>query len=147
MTRSPIVLPPGAGRRYDMGGIAATFVADGAETNGAYSISTWRLDPHTTGPGAHHHPEDDVFLVTEGTMSFLIDDRWDDAPVGTFVLVPGGTTHDFENRSDAPATVFSIATPGNFERSMPAIVDWFRDHPPGAAPQPDGSAALTRSRA
>ena len=27
MTRSPIVLPPGAGRRYDMGGIAATFVA------------------------------------------------------------------------------------------------------------------------
>ncbi|MBP9067218.1 MAG: hypothetical protein KBF84_14170, partial [Candidatus Microthrix sp.] len=72
-------------------------------------------------------------------MSFLIDDRWDDAPVGTFVLVPGGTTHDFENRSDAPAAVFTIATPGNFERSMPAIVDWFRDHPPGAAPQPDGT--------
>ena len=139
MTRSPIVLPPGAGRRYDMGGIAATFVADGAENNGAYSISPWRLDPNTTGPGAHHPPEDAVFLVTEGTMSFLIDDRWDDAPVGTFVLVPGGTTHDFENRSDAPAAVFTIATPGNFERSMPAIVDWFRDHPPGAAPQPDGT--------
>jgi hypothetical protein len=51
--------------------------------------------------------------------------------VGTFVLVPGGTTHDFENRSDAPAAVFTIATPGNFERSMPAIVDWFRDHPQG----------------
>ncbi len=120
-----------------MGGITATFLADGEETNGACSISTWSLDPHTAGPGAHRHPEDDIFLVTEGTMSFLVDGTWCDAPVGTFVLVPGGATHDFENRSDAPAAVFSIATPGNFERSMPDIVDWFRDHPPGRTSQPD----------
>ena len=60
-----------------------------------------------------------------------------DAQCGVDAGLPGGATHDFENRSDAPAAVFSIATPGNFERSMPDVVDWFRDHPPGRTSQPD----------
>lgn len=131
--RRPIVLPPEGGRRYDMPGIRATFKADGAETAGAYSISTWRLEPHCTGPGAHSHPEDDVFVVTEGVMSLFVDGEWVDAPVGTFVLVPGGTTHDFENRSDGPATVFTISTPGAFEPHMPGIVEWYAEHPPSHA--------------
>jgi mannose-6-phosphate isomerase-like protein (cupin superfamily) len=38
-------------------------------------------------------------LVLEGTMSILLDDRWIEAPAGSFVLAPAGTTHDFENRS------------------------------------------------
>ena len=42
-------------------------------------ISEWWLEPHTQGPGAHAHPEDDVFYVIEGTMSFLVNDAWIDA--------------------------------------------------------------------
>jgi mannose-6-phosphate isomerase-like protein (cupin superfamily) len=128
--RAPIVLAPGDGRRYDMGPIRATFLADRRDTVTAYSISTWRLEAHTTGPGAHSHPEDDVFLVTEGTMSFLVDGAWREAPTGTFVLVPGGAIHDFENRGEVPATVFNISVPGEFEEHMPGIVAWFREHPP-----------------
>ena len=128
--RAPIFRAAGDGRRYDMGPIRATFVADREDGVTAYSMSTWRLDPHTTGPGAHSHPEDDVFLVTEGTMTFLLDGEWRDAPTGTFVLVPGGATHDFENRSDAPAACFNVSVPGEFEPAMPDIVDWFRHHPP-----------------
>lgn len=137
LPRIPIVLEPGAGRRYEMDRIVATFMADEAETASSYAISTWRLDAHTTGPGAHSHPEDDVFFVTEGTMSFLIDDHWMDAPTGTFVLVPGGTTHDFENRSDGPATALNVKMAGDFELDMPNNVAWFRDHPPGRAAWPD----------
>ena len=131
--RRPIVLAPDAGRGYEMGGIHAVFKADRDETAGAYSMSTWRLDPHTTGPGAHHHPEDDVFLVVDGTMSFYVADHWIDAPAGTFVLVPGGVVHDFENRGDAPATAFNVSAPGDFEEHMPGIVEWFAEHPPGRA--------------
>ncbi len=116
-----------------MGRIAAVFKADGEETAGGYSVSEWWLDPHTQGPGAHAHPEDDLFYVIEGTMSFLLVDRWVDAPVGSFVLVPGGTTHDFENRSEARAGVLNFSVPGNFESHMPAISDWFAEHPPGRA--------------
>ena len=63
--RSAVILQPGEGRHYPMGGIAAVFKADGGETAGAYSISEWWLEPHTQGPGAHAHPEDDVFYVIE----------------------------------------------------------------------------------
>ena len=84
-----------------------------------------------SGPGAHAHPEDDVFYVVEGTMSVLVSDRWVDAQPGSFVLIPGGTTHDFENRSRARAGVLNLSHPGVFELHMPAIADWFAEHPPG----------------
>ena len=58
--RRPVVLGPSEGRAYPMGRISAVFKADGAETGQLYSISEWWLDPHTKGPGAHSHPEDDV---------------------------------------------------------------------------------------
>lgn len=128
--RDPIVLAPGAGRRYPMGRIAAVFKADGEETDGAYSISEWWLEPNTKGPGAHSHPEDDVFYVLDGTMSVLVDDQWIDAPKGSFVLVPGGVTHDFENRSAAPAGVLNLSSPGPFEPHMPSIAEWFTNNPP-----------------
>lgn len=131
--RTPVVLDAGEGRRYDMGPIQAVFKCDGDETAGAYSISEWRLAPHTTGPGAHQHPEDDVFYVTEGTISVLVGNRWVDASAGAFVLIPGGVTHDFENRGDEPAAMLNVSQPGDFEQHMPGIVDWFREHPPGQA--------------
>jgi quercetin dioxygenase-like cupin family protein len=128
--RASVVLGAGEGRRYDMGRIQAIFKSDGTETAGAYSISEWRLEPHTTGPGAHQHPEDDVFYVTEGTMSVFVEDEWIEATAGSFVLVPGGVIHDFENRGDAPAAMLNVSQPGDFEQHMPGIVEWFRDHPP-----------------
>ncbi len=131
--RQPLVLKPGAGRAYAMGPISAIFKADDSETAARYSISEWWLEPHTQGPGAHAHDEDDVFYVLEGTMSFLIDDAWTDAPRGSFILVPGGMTHDFENRSDARAGVLNFSAPGGFESAMPMIVEWYAKHPPGRA--------------
>jgi len=86
-----------------MGRISAVFKADGRETRGAYS------------------------------MSVLIGDRWVDAPRGSFVLIPGGTTHDFQNRSAARAGVLNFSIPGNFEAHMPAIAHWFAEHPPADA--------------
>lgn len=131
--RKTLILGPGEGRSYPMGRIAAVFKADGEETQQRYSISEWWLDPHTQGPGAHAHPEDDVFYVLEGTMSFLVENEWTHAPQGAFVLVPGGTIHDFENRGSVRAGVLNLSIPGGFEAHMPHIADWFADNPPGDA--------------
>ena len=131
--RSPVVLAPGEGRRFPMGRLSATFKADGAETAGRYSISEWWLDPHTKGPGTHHHPEDDVFYVLEGTMSVMVGDEWIDAPAGSFVLVPGNVPHDFQNRTDAPAGMLNVGSPGDFEQNMPGIAEWFRERDPSDA--------------
>jgi mannose-6-phosphate isomerase-like protein (cupin superfamily) len=131
--RSPVVLAPGQGRRYAMGRMTSIFKADCDETANRYSISEWWLEPNTTGPGAHSHEEDDVFFVIEGTMSFLIGKKWVDAPAGSFVLVPGGVRHDFQNRSRKRAGALNISAPGGFEGHMPSIVEWFEEHPPGDA--------------
>jgi mannose-6-phosphate isomerase-like protein (cupin superfamily) len=130
MERKGIVLAPGEGRAYPMGRLSAVFKADGTESAGLYSISEWWLEPHTAGPGAHAHPEDDTFYVIEGTVSFFIGDRWVDAEKGAFVLAPGGLAHDFENRSDLRAGFINIAAPGNFEQHMPRISEWFRENRP-----------------
>ena len=114
-----------------MGRIQAIFKADGLESENRYSISEWWLEPKTTGPGAHSHDEDDVFYVLAGTMSFLVDDSWLDAETGSFILVPAGWTHDFQNRGDVPAGVLNFSAPGGFEPHMPSISEWFNEHPPG----------------
>src|SRR5262249_56678388 len=85
-----VLLLPGGGGSYPVGRIAAVFKADGVETADRYSVSEWWLEPHTQGPGAHSHPEDDVFYVIEGTMSFLVDCKRFDGPKDLFVLVAAG---------------------------------------------------------
>jgi quercetin dioxygenase-like cupin family protein len=131
--REAVILEPGKGRSYLMGRIDAVFKADGAETQNQYTISEWWLEPHTKGPGPHSHDKDDTFYVIEGTMSLLVGERWTHAAKGSFILVPGGVVHDFENRSDARAGVLNFSVPGAFEPEMPAIADWFAEHPPGDA--------------
>lgn len=132
--RKPVVLRPGEGRAYPMGRISAVFKADGAETASQYSVSEWWLEPRTRGPGAHAHEEDDIFYVLEGTMSVLVGEEWIEAPRGSFVLVPAGVTHDFENRGSVRAGVLNLSIPGEFEPHMPAIAQWFAENPPGDTP-------------
>lgn len=131
--RRALVLRPGEGRAYAMGGIQAVFKADEAETANRYSVSEWWLEPDTAGPGAHSHDEDDAFYVLEGTMSFLLDGQWVDCPRGSFVLAPAGAVHDFQNRGSVRAGVLNLSAPGGFEANMGMIVEWFAQHPPGPA--------------
>lgn len=125
-SNSPIILPPGAGRVYECGPMRAVFKADEAETSARYSVSEWIVAPHSPGSGPHAHEEnEELFLITEGTLAVRVSDNWVDAPRGTFLRIPAGIIHDFENRTDSPATLFNVFIPGGFERTMPDIVAWF----------------------
>lgn len=129
-TRKPIILGPGQGRAYPMGRISAVFKADGPETESRYSVSEWWLEPRTQGPGPHSHAEDDLFYIIAGTMSVLVGEEWIDAATGSFVLIPGGVTHDFQNRGSVRAGLLNFSMPGGFEPEMPAIAEWFAENPP-----------------
>lgn len=125
-----IILEPGAGRKYNCGTMTAIFKADENETAEKYSVSEWWLEPNSTGPGAHQHPDnDEVFYVLEGKCSFLIGDKWIEANKGTFLRVPANTMHDFANRSDKRTGMLNFFIPGGFERNMPSIVEWFKENP------------------
>jgi mannose-6-phosphate isomerase-like protein (cupin superfamily) len=126
-----ILLTPDQGRHYPCGPMRAVFLADGAETGDRYSASIWWVDPGQPGPGPHsHETNEELFYVIEGTMTFLVGDRLVDAVAGTFLRVPAGVTHDFENRTSRPAGVLNVFIPGGFESNMPAIVEWFRNQSP-----------------
>jgi mannose-6-phosphate isomerase-like protein (cupin superfamily) len=116
MSDETIILGPGEGRAYAIGPMRGVFKADGAETGDRYCVSEWSVEPGGAGPGPHSHAEnEELFLVTEGTMAFLVGERWIDAPAGTFIRIPPGVTHDFGNRTAAPATAFNVFIPGGFE--------------------------------
>lgn len=66
----------------------------------------------------------------QGIMSVLVDEAWIHITRGSFILVLGGVTHDFENRSDTRAGVLNLSIPGSFERHMPDIAQWFAENPP-----------------
>jgi mannose-6-phosphate isomerase-like protein (cupin superfamily) len=124
MQREPIILPPGGGRAYDLGPMRGVFKADGAETDDRYCASEWTLAPDGAGPGPHRHDaNEEVFLVTGGTMRFLVGADWVEAPAGTFLRIPAGVTHDFENRGAEPAIAFNVFLPGGFEAPFRAWID------------------------
>jgi mannose-6-phosphate isomerase-like protein (cupin superfamily) len=130
MERKGIFLPPGGGRSYPMGRISSRFWPTAQRPTRSIRSRNGGSRRTRSGPGAHSHDEDDVFYVLEGTMSILLGDRWVDAPRGSFVLVPGGVTHDFENRGATRAGVLNVSVPGDFESEMPGIAQWFAEHPP-----------------
>ena len=45
------------------------------------------------GPPAHSHPWDEVQIVTEGEVEFLIDGTWQGGGSGTVQLLPRGVPH------------------------------------------------------
>lgn len=121
-----IVVLPGAGRAYGMGAMQSVFMADGDETDDRYTVSEWWLDPHGTGPGPHlHAANEELFYVVEGTMTFLVGTVTVDAPRGSFLRVPAGVTHDFNNRTAERAGILNVYIPGGFEAMMPSIVAWY----------------------
>jgi len=124
-----IVLPPEGGRTYAMNTLRAIFKADGEETGDRYCVSEWWLDANKPGPGAHKHDaNDEIFYVLEGVPSFLLGDCWIDAPKGSFIRIPAGVMHDFENRTNSSIGLLNFFIPGGFEPLIPMIVDWFNEN-------------------
>lgn len=112
-----------------MGPMRAVFKADNEETAGTFSVSEWWLEPKTKGPGPHAHPYDHAYYILEGTVSVLIDDEWASHAKGAFILIPGGTKHDFENRGTTRAGFLSFNNEAGFEDDLPDIVEWFAKRP------------------
>lgn len=128
-----IVLGPGEGRSYPCGPMRAIFKADGEETGSRYSVSEWWVEPDRVGVGPHsHEANEELFYVLRGTMTFLVADRLVDAPAGTFLRIPAGVVHGFENRTAEPAGILNVFIPGGFEERMPDVMAWFEAHPEGS---------------
>jgi quercetin dioxygenase-like cupin family protein len=61
--------------------------------------------------------------VIAGTLSVSAHGDWSQAAKGSYVLIPGGTPHSFENRGEVQAGFISFNTPGGFEPRVPGIAE------------------------
>jgi mannose-6-phosphate isomerase-like protein (cupin superfamily) len=53
--------------------------------------------PPGEGPGLHHHPYAETFIVQEGQATFTVGDDTVEAQAGDIVVAPANTPHAFVN--------------------------------------------------
>lgn len=84
---------------------------DGSGTENRISAISSIMAPQTKGPPPHIHlMHDECFLVTDGSLRFIIGDEQRDAKAGDYVVVPVGAPHTFINAGDAPVSFFTTFT-------------------------------------
>lgn len=109
-------LAPGEGAtvRNPVGG-PLTFKLRGAETNGTLAAFESIAAPGE-GPPLHVHAnEEEVWYALEGTFRFKLEGEVRPAPAGSFVFIPRGVVHTWQNIGDSPGRLLAIVTPAGFE--------------------------------
>lgn len=92
-----------------------TFKVRGAETGGSLTALENIIAPND-GPPLHTHAnEDEAWYVLEGRLRFKLGTEISDAPAGSFVFVPRGTPHCFQNTGREPARILVLFTPAGME--------------------------------
>lgn len=71
------------------------------------------VPPHYEVPLHAHRDEDELFYVIEGEITLISASGEAIAGPGSFVHLPRGIAHGFANRSDTPAHMLVVTTPGN----------------------------------
>ena len=118
----PVVVAPGEGVTVQgPAGGPLTFKVRGEQTGGALTAIENVIAPGD-GPPVHVHAnEDEAWYVLEGRLRFKLGEEMAEAPAGTFVFVPRGTPHAFQNVGKAPARMLVLFTPAGMERFFDAF--------------------------
>ena len=113
---APYAVAPGEGATIQgPAGGPLTFKARGEQTGGALTAVENVIAPGD-GPPLHTHAnEDEAWYVLEGTLRFRLGEADAAAPAGSFVFVPRGTPHCFQNAGNQPARILVLFTPSGME--------------------------------
>ncbi|MDX6533604.1 MAG: hypothetical protein QOF68_1348 [Gaiellales bacterium] len=136
----PVHVLPGEGATIQgpAGGLL-TFKVRGEQTNGALTAFENVIAPNDGPPLHTHAAEDESWYVIEGDLRFRLGKEIAEAPAGTFVFVPRGTPHAFENIGSGPARILVMFNPSGMER----FFDRFATLPAGP-PDPQAFRDLGR---
>lgn len=69
---------------------------DGADHAAPVSFFLTHSEPGE-GPGLHHHPYAETFIIEEGEATFTVGDDTVEARAGDIVVAPAGVPHAFVN--------------------------------------------------
>ncbi len=107
------VITPQEGESVELGGLGVRYMAVGE----GFSLVEHPIAPLTLAAPMHvHEHEDEYSYVLEGEVGVQIGDEVHYATAGDLVIKPRGIPHAFWNRTDEPARLLEIISPGGFER-------------------------------
>jgi mannose-6-phosphate isomerase-like protein (cupin superfamily) len=87
---------------------------EGADHDGLAASLLFVDAPPGDGPGLHTHAYHEVFIVGEGTGTFIAGDEERVASAGEIVIVPPETPHRFLNSGDGPLRMITIHPSARF---------------------------------
>jgi quercetin dioxygenase-like cupin family protein len=108
-----LMLAPGEGLSVEnpVGGIL-TFKITGDESGGSLTALETIAAP-AEGPPLHVHDEDELIYTLEGRFRIKLGDTLSEAPLGSFVFIPGGTPHTWQNIGTDSARFFATVMPAS----------------------------------
>jgi mannose-6-phosphate isomerase-like protein (cupin superfamily) len=113
MNTHEVALTNGEGRSVWLLGDLYTFKF----SEEALSVTELTAFPQNGPPPHIHLREDESFWVLDGEFSVLLGERTLTAGPGTFVHVPKGTLHTYQNIGTTPGRMIVLLTPGGLRGS------------------------------
>lgn len=112
----PEAAPPAGRDTLAIVGDVYRFMADSKSTDGDYAICEAFIFPGGGPPPHIHMREDESFYILEGELTFEAGGATIAAPAGSFLNVPPGCLHRFQNQTGRTAKALIFVVPGGFEQ-------------------------------
>jgi quercetin dioxygenase-like cupin family protein len=117
------MVPPGAGRLVDLGGVGVQFKIPGELTGGSIAVVEHPVEPGViVEPHVHLH-EDELSFVVEGVIWARVGDEEVEVVAGGYLWKPRGVLHTFWNPGPEPARLVELISPAGFERFFAELAD------------------------
>lgn len=117
--RSERTSPPEAVPQVAIPRDGETLVVRGSQTNGAYALVAFTVEPGTPTVSPHAHAAvDEALYVADGEIELTAERETYAAPAGTFALLPRGVPHSYTCQGPRPARVVAIVSPPQLDRYL-----------------------------
>jgi mannose-6-phosphate isomerase-like protein (cupin superfamily) len=125
VTYTPVVVHAGDGPVLEAFGDVIQVKLGGKHTGGALAVGFGTTPPGGGPPPHRHSNEDELFLVVEGRLDFLVAGEWVEVGPGGLVYIPRGAVHTFRNAGEEHSRQWVLTTPSGFERFFEACATVF----------------------
>ncbi len=128
--QDPIIVPPGGGHEFMIGGGSFIHKVNSKDTNGVFAVMEI-VTPPGGGIDLHvHENEDELVSLLEGEIEVTLGDQKMKAVPGVLALLPRGIPHGFTNVGDTPSRISVTILPGSFDNYFVELADLYIDGQP-----------------
>lgn len=128
----PGLVSEDVGELHWLGGVSVRLLVPAAATEGRFAVVEHRLRPRELAAPLHAHTrEDELSVVTDGQVGFVLGEQVVTGGPGDLVRKPRDQWHTFYNAGESEARLLEVLTPAGFEDYFLELAGMFpADGPP-----------------